>query len=78
MDGEINSVRGVEEFSFLAQLGQMFSVDLPTNLSTELLGSTMSQWKEYWTFPAIMAGVIAALFFLFFWDKVSIREEDTG
>ena len=78
MDGKIKSVRGEEEFSFLSQLSQMFSVDLPTSLSPELLVSTMTQWKEYWTFPAIMAGVIAGVFLLFFWDKISISEEGTN
>ena len=78
MDGKIKSFRGEEEFSFLSQLSQMFSVDLPTSLSPELLVSTMTQWKEYWTFPAIMAGVIAGVFLLFFWDKISISEEGTN
>ena len=45
--------QGEEEFSFLDQLAQMFSVDLPGSLSSELLASTMSEWKEYWMFPRL-------------------------
>ena len=76
LDAEIQTVRGEEEFSFLDQLAQMFSVDLPGSISSELLASTMSEWKEYWMFPAIMAGVISVLFLVCFWDKVSVGESD--
>ena len=54
----------------------MFSVDLPATISPEFLSSTMSQWKEYWTFPAVMAFVVAVLFFVAFWDKISVGEND--
>jgi len=37
-----------------------------------LLADTMAQWKEFWVFPALMAGVIAVLFFIAFWDKVTL------
>ena len=76
LDSQIKGVRGEEEFSFLSQLGQMFSVDLPATISPEFLSSTMSQWKEYWTFPAVMAFVVAVLFFVAFWDKISVGEND--
>ena len=72
----IKNLRGQEESSFLSQLGQMFSSDLPEALSGESLSSTMAQWKSYWLFPAIMAGVIAVVFFVAFWDKVSVTDQE--
>ena len=36
----------------------------------------MEQWKAFWTFPAIMALVIAALFFAAFWDKSQVGGEE--
>ena len=72
----IKDLRGEEESSFLSQLGQMFSSDLPEALSSESLSSTMAQWKSYWLFPAIMAGVIAVIFFVAFWDKVSVTDQE--
>jgi hypothetical protein len=35
----------------------------------------MAQWKTFWIFPAIMALVIAAIFFAAFWDKTRVTEE---
>ena len=72
----IKNLRGEEESSFLSQLGQMFSSDLPEALSSESLSSTMAQWESYWLFPAIMAGVIAVVFFVAFWDKVSVTDQE--
>jgi hypothetical protein len=76
LKGEISELRGQGESSFLSQLGQMFSADLPEALSSDSLSSTMAQWKSYWLFPAIMAGVIAVVFFLAFWDKVSVTDQE--
>ncbi len=76
LDAEIKGIRGEREFSFISQLGQMFSVDLPAAVSPEALASTMTQWKEYWAFPALMALVIAGVFLLTFWDKASVAEAD--
>ncbi len=56
--------------SVMDSLGQMFSVHQPAGLNTSVLSDTMAQWKTFWMFPAIMAGAIAVIFFLLFWDKV--------
>ena len=47
----------------------MFSVDIPAAVDSNLVSETMLQWKSFWMLPAIMAGVIAVVFFLGFWDK---------
>ena len=74
----ISSARMVEELSVLEQLGRMFAVSMPEGLDTTMLSNVMSQWKEFWTYPAMFAGVIAVVFFLTFWDKVSVAEEEGG
>jgi len=42
---------------------------LPTN--TENLADKMTEWQNYWLFPAGMAAVIFIIFALLFWDKVN-------
>jgi len=78
LDAEIKELREGQEFSFLSQLGQMFSIDLPSTVSEETLNATMLQWKKYWSLPAIMAFAVAVVFFLTFWDNVSVAEEESG
>ena len=60
----------------------MFSVKMPEAVAKAggaeagLLSQTMAQWKTFWMFPAIMAAVIAAVFFLAFWDKTRVGDEE--
>ncbi len=46
---------------------------------TKLHTETSAQWKAFWILPAIMAAIIAAIFFVGFWDKsadgVNARKE---
>lgn len=82
LDTAIKEARGDEEVSFLGQLGQMFSVDMPDRVAKidgekgGVLHNAMEQWTSYWMFPAIIAGVIALIFLLGFWDKIQVTEED--
>ena len=76
LDGAIKAGRGDQEFSFFEQLGQMFSVKIPDGVDGTLLADTMAQWKSFWMFPAIMAGIVAVIFFFAFWDKVSIASDE--
>lgn len=76
LDGAISTARGVQDVGFFKQLGQMFSVKMPEGVDATLLSDTMNQWKSFWILPAIMAGVIAVVFFLAFWDKVQVTEDD--
>ena len=78
--GDLNTAvtagRGEQELSFAQQLGRMFSVDMPDGIDPALLAETMGQWKVFWVFPAAMAGVIAVIFFLTFWDKTQVTEDE--
>jgi hypothetical protein len=76
LDGAISTARGDADPGFLEQLGQMFSVKMPEGVDGTLLSGTMAQWKSFWMFPAIMAAVVAVIFFLAFWDKVKVTEDD--
>ncbi len=76
LDAAIKNARAEESLSFAQSLGKMFSVKMPAGVDAELIASTMQQWKAFWTFPAIMAGVIALVFFAAFWDKTKVTEED--
>ncbi|MCH7227507.1 MFS transporter [Haloferula sp. A504] len=76
LEAQIKGIRGAEESSFLQQLGQMFSMDMPDGVDPDLLTSTMEQWKEFWILPALIAGGIAVLFFLSFWDKIRVADAD--
>jgi nucleoside transporter len=66
----IKEATAPQTLSFGQQLGQMFSVGLP-DVNPNLLQTASSQWKTFWLLPAGMAGGIAVIFFLFFWDKTA-------
>ncbi|BCX47315.1 MFS transporter [Haloferula helveola] len=69
LGGEIAEARGEQTLSFAQQLGKMFAVDMPAAVSEASISTAASAWKEYWILPAIMAGAIAVLFFVAFWDR---------
>ena len=56
----------------------MFSVNDLDGIDSEVVGSAMDKWQEFWIYPAIMAGGIAMIFFVLFWDKVSMTSNDEG
>lgn len=60
-----------QEFSFAESLTRMFSVSRPEGIDQQLVSETMAQWKQFWTLPAIMAGVIMIAFALLFYDKMN-------
>ena len=64
-----------EPVSFFGTFANMLSRSLPEGLDKELLGSTMEQWKNFWMFPAIMAGVILVVFAVTFWDRLKPANE---
>lgn len=72
----LGAARQTGDISFLDKLSQMFSVNMPDSVPPPLLDSAMEQWKAFWMFPAIIAAVIAVVFFLTFWDKTKVMEED--
>ncbi|MFC1584819.1 MFS transporter [Fibrobacterota bacterium] len=68
LDSAIKAVRPEESLSFLQSLGRMFSVE-KLSVDPTIISNAMSSWKAFWFLPAIMASVIAVVFFLGFWDK---------
>jgi hypothetical protein len=75
LDAAIKAARPEETLSFGESLAKMFSVKMPDGVDAALISETMAQWKTFWIFPAIMALVIAAIFFAAFWDKTRVTEE---
>jgi len=75
LDQAISSARNAEQLSFGEQISRMFSVGMPEGVDLSLLADTMAQWKEFWVFPALMAGVIAVLFLVTFWDRVEVSDD---
>jgi nucleoside transporter len=55
--------------SFLDSLLGMFGKGYPEGVDPELLTKAMTDWKNYWFFPAGMAAVILVIFVIFFHDK---------
>lgn len=76
LEGAIKEAREASDPGVFEQLGQMFSVDMPTGTDSNLIADTMMQWKSFWIFPAVMAAVITVIFFVAFWDKISVSDDD--
>jgi len=76
LNDAITAARPASDLSFVEKLGKLFSVAMPEGIDAGLLSTTMAQWKEFWIFPAILAGIIAVVFFAAFWDKVSVTDDD--
>ena len=76
LESAITEARGAQETSFLEQVGEMFSIKMPEGVNIDLLSSTMAQWKDFWILPALIAGGIAVLFFVAFWDKIQVVDTD--
>ena len=66
------------DLSVTEKLGQMFSKNDLSKIDSSVVSSAMDSWSAYWKFPAIMAGVIAVIFFVSFRDKVSMTSEEEG
>lgn len=75
LDAAIKAGRGSGDPSFLDQMSRMFSVRMPESVGADLIQPAMRGWQEFWMFPAIMAGAIAVVFFLAFWDKTRVGDE---
>jgi nucleoside transporter len=60
----------------LESLSGMFGKGYPDGVDPALITSNMTEWKDYWFFPMILAAVILIIFAAFFWDKGTETEED--
>lgn len=75
----LTAARGdATQLSFFETFGKMFSRNLPEGLDQQLLTTTMQEWKNFWMFPAIMAGVVLIVFAVLFWDKAKSQGESVG
>lgn len=72
----ILQAREAGDVSFGESLSQMFSVSMPDSIEPSLIATAMEQWKDFWMFPAYMALAIAVVFFLTFWDKTKVMEDE--
>lgn len=78
LQANIKGLRPEENLNFVDNLKRMFNVDMPSGVDAGLLSETMTLWKSYWLYPAVLAAAILVIFFLLFWDKVSVVEEKRG
>lgn len=60
--------------SFIDQMLGMFGKGYPEGIDASLVERTMTEWANYWMFPAGMAAAILLIFTLAFWDKVKTDE----
>ena len=56
------------EFGFWESFGKMFLAEKPV-VEGNLVQDAMVNWKVFWTFPSILAIVVAVIFAVTFWDK---------
>lgn len=75
LNDAIGQARETGDLSFGEKLSQMFSVKMPESIEPTLIAAAMEQWKTFWMFPAMMAGVICLIFFFTFWDKTKVMED---
>jgi nucleoside transporter len=76
LNDAIAKARETTDPSFGEKLSQLFSGSMPEGIDTSLIATAMGQWKEFWMFPAMMAGAICLLFFFTFWDKTKVMDEE--
>jgi nucleoside transporter len=55
--------------SFIESLTGMFGKGFPDGIDPVILATAMTDWKNYWLFPAGMAAAIAVVFAIAFHDK---------
>ena len=75
MDGIKTLTEGKAAPSFMESLTGMFGKGFPEGLNASLVTTAGADWKNYWIFPAGMAGAVAVIFFLLFWDKSADGED---
>jgi hypothetical protein len=69
---------GAPAKSTVESLGGLFGKGYPGGLDQSLVEPSMTQWKNYWVFPMILAIAILLIFAVSFWDKVSISSDKEG
>ena len=72
----IKATRPEESLSFMQSLARMFSVEKLPSEAHALIAETMALWKSFWLLPSMMAVAILALFFIAFWDRTKVGDEE--
>jgi nucleoside transporter len=67
---------GKAEIGFVDQLMGMFGKGYPEGLEPSLVTKAMTDWKNYWMFPAMMAAAVSVVFLLAFWEKKKVAQRD--
>lgn len=62
--------------TFVDSLAGMFGKGYPEGVDPALIETNMTQWKDYWSFPMLLAVAVLILFGALFWDKGTETEED--
>jgi hypothetical protein len=70
----IASASPAEELSYAQQLGRMFAAEIP-KVDATVFDAAAQLWKSYWLYPAMLAGGIAVLFFVAFWDRTKTQDD---
>lgn len=64
----ISAANPAEKLSYGQQLGRMFAAEMP-HVDHAIWTKAAGLWESYWLFPAALAGAIALLFIVAFWDR---------
>lgn len=73
LDSALKTSQPANTFTFFQSFGRMFSVE-KLNVDPTLISGAMNAWKAFWIFPSILAGIIAVIFFVAFWDKANDKD----
>jgi len=78
----ITAAKGEQEApTFIETMTGMFGKGYPEGVDPSLVDNAMTDWANYWYFPAGMAAVIMVIFAVAFWDKVKtddVSESDAA
>ena len=70
----ITAAYPAEKLSYAQQLAHMFAAEIP-KVNETVVSSATALWKAYWLLPAMLAGGIALIFFVSFWDRSEKQEK---
>lgn len=70
----LDPLKPQESLDYLERFSRMFSTTDVAAIDSELLSTTMSQWKEFWIVPAGMAAVIFVIFLVAFHEKPEVEQ----
>lgn len=67
-----------EPSTFAGTLSNMFNrTPIHEDVDPELVSTTMTQWQNFWMFPAILAAVVFVIFAVAFWDRTEPKPDSS-